>query len=456
MERKVKPSPLLLFALGFLLGGVALFVHIPYVVVLFIGLIGLAVFFENPFVSVLLTVFGYIFLPDILCLLLAYGVFGLYMFRRFFRKNDPLVVASHETVPYVYFLLMAIQTVTSIMISGSLRDMAIHTAGLMLLIMIVNEADDEKRLHEIFSAIAIASTVLALIGIAQYVIGIDVEEEWVDKASNGDIRARVYSLFGNPNIFAEYLVMTMPILVGVFWTTKRDSVRLTFIAMFLINLLALFMTMSRGGWLGLAVAAFVFLFIVRKELLLLAIPISGVVIAALPQTIISRFMTIFNLRDTSTSYRFKIWEVTGKVIHDHFLIGLGLGHLPFKYTFERYIRTMPIYHAHNTFIQIFAEIGLVGFILFLIFIVAIFINLWRYPLKSEDPYMRVMGAAMTASFAGMLFHGMFENIFYMTKITTTFWILLAITFSLVRICKKRNARNDAEKRIDTYGEQSFI
>lgn len=452
----MKLNPLLVFAVGFLVGGLGLVVKMPYVVVFFAALIGLAVFFENPFVSIIATVFGYIFLPDLLCLLLIYAVFGLYIFRKFIRKSDPLIVAGHETVPYVYFALMVIQTFTSMMVTGSLRDLAIHTAGLMLLIVIVNEVEDKRRLHALYSTLAVATTLLALFGIAQYIVGIDIQEEWVDTASNDAIRARVYSIFGNPNIFAEYLVMLMPIQVGVFWTTRRDGVRISFIAMFLISLVALFMTMSRGGWLGIAVAAFLFIVLVRKELLLLAIPLLGAAVFVVPQTIVSRFLTIFNLKDSSTSYRFKIWEVTGEIIRDHFLVGLGLGHLPFKYVFERYIRTMPIYHAHNTFIEIFAEIGFVGFILFIIFMVAIFINLFRYPLKSDDRYLRIMGAALTASFSGMLFHGMFENIFYMTKITTTFWILLAMTFSLVRICKKREIVKEPEKRTDTYGEQSFI
>ena len=100
--------------------------------------------------------------------------------------------------------------------------------------------------------------------------------------------------------------------------------------------------------------------------------------------------------------------------------------------------------------------GLIGFILFIIFMVSIFVNLARYPLKSEDRYVKIMGAALCASFAGMLFHGMFENIFYMTKITTTFWLLLAISFALVRICKRHLSTELGEKRMDCYGKESFI
>lgn len=456
MEERVKTNPLLLLALGFLIGGVGFYIRIPYVILLFFGLLALAVFFENPMMSLLVTSFGYVFLPDALCLALLYGTFLLYIFRKFVKKDDPLVVAPHEILPYVYFLLMIIQTGTSLYIKGSLRDLAIHTGGLMYLIFMINEIETKEQLHRVLVAVVMASTVLALIGIYQYIVGVDIKEEWVDTTSNGDIRARAYSVFGNPNIFAEYLVMTIPLSVGIFWSTKRDGVRIFYLVLFAVQVAALLMTMSRGGWLGLAVAAFVFICLVRKELLLLAIPLVGASVFVLPESILSRFMTIFNFADSSTSYRFKIWEITETVIRDHFLVGVGLGHLPFKMMFERYIRTMPIYHAHNTFLEIFAELGIVGLILFLIFMVSIFVNLARYPLMSDDPYLRIMGAAVTSSFCGMLFHGMFENIFYMTKITTTFWLLLGVTWTLVRICKRRLAQQQAEKRMEKYGEESFI
>lgn len=48
-------------------------------------------------------------------------------------------------------------------------------------------------------------------------------------------------------------------------------------------LIALVMTMSRGGWLGIFVAAFIFVLIVDKRLLLLSIPIILIMIPFLPK-----------------------------------------------------------------------------------------------------------------------------------------------------------------------------
>lgn len=456
MERKLKLNPLLLFAVGFVVGGAGLYFKLSFTIGLWAALFGIAVLFENPMAGIIGAAFGYIFLPDTLCLALLYGIFGLYLLRKIFLKNRPLQIEGQETMIYVYFLMLAVQTFTSMIVAGSIRDFAIHTGGLMLFMMIVNESYDEKRLHKIITAVVVSTTILALIGIVQYIVGVDIKEGWLDEKFNTDIRARVYSIFGNPNIFAEYLVMTMPLTVGVLWSSKRDGVRISFLAMFAVQLAALFMTMSRGGWLGLALSLLIFIVIVRKELLLLAIPMAGAAVYFIPQTFISRFMTIFNMNESSASYRLQIWKVAIRIIKDNFLLGLGLGYMPFKRTFERYLSTLGIFHAHNTFIEIFAEMGVLGFFFFVLFVIAIFVALFRYPIKSEDRYMRTMGAAMVASFSGMLFHGMFENIFYMTKITTTFYLLLGIAFSLARMCRRRKGLELMKERTGVYGEESII
>lgn len=451
---KEKINPLILFALGFLLAGIGLYFQIPYVIVLFLGFISIALFYEKPLLSLLFVLLTYVFVPDILTLIMIYGIFGLYIFRKLTNRERIFKIEAQESIAFVYFTLMIIATLTSSMISGSIRDMAIHTAGIALLVLILDMAKDKVSFHKMLCILSIVTTLLALYGIYQYLVGVEIKKEWVDAANNSDMRARVYSVFGNPNIFAEYLVMMIPLTVALFWSSKRDMNKIFYFLLFIIQVISLFMTMSRGGWIGLGVAAIVFIFFVKRKLLLFGIPLSALGIYLLPASFLSRFLTIFNFADSSTSYRFKIWEITGEVIRDNFLVGVGLGHQPFKYTFETYIRTMPIFHAHNSYIEIFAELGLVGFVLFTLFMISIFVILLKYPISSSNSYERIVGAALIGSFSGMIVHGMFENIFYMTKITTTFWILLALTYSIVRASKKRRIKEREVKF--THGKESFI
>lgn len=445
---KFRVNPLLFFVLGLLLALVGFYFQISYVALLFFGIIAIAICYDYPIVGVLGILGSYTLLPDILSMIAIIGIFGLNLFRKITAKEKVYQVHSYETIAYVYFVLMCIATFTSIMVMGSFRDLAIHTVGILAMITILDLGREKENFHRMVVILSFMTTLLALYGIYQYFAGVEILDEWVDTSTNSFIKARVYSVFGNPNIFAEILVMLSPLTVGLFWSTKRDGVRLFYLGLFAVQIIALFMTMSRGGWISIAFGAVVFLFFVKKRLLLLSIPAGVVGLYLLPASFLSRFMTIFNLADSSTSYRFKIWEVTGEVIRDHFLVGVGLGHQPFKYTFETYIRTMPIFHAHNSYIEIFAELGIVGFVLFVLFIVSIFALLIQYGIKSENSYRRIMAAALLASFSGMLLHGMFENIFYMMKITTTFWILLGLSYTLVQK-EKRERQVALEKRRET-------
>ena len=245
--------------------------------------------------------------------------------------------------------------------------------------------------------------------------------------------AKVYSVFYNPNILAEYLIMLIPISVGLFWYNKEIKKKVLYLGTTLVMTLALILTLSRGGWLGFAFSAFVFILIIERKLLLSIIPISVLGIYLLPQSIINRILSIGNMADSSNAYRLKMWEITRQIIKDNWKAGVGFGHLPFKQTFESYIRTMPTYHAHNTFLEVAAEIGIPGLIVFLFFLFIIF----KYGIlkiyNSQDRYIKVLGAGVISGLAGVLLHGLVENVLYIPRIIITFWMMISFILTLVRI-----------------------
>lgn len=71
---------------------------------------------------------------------------------------------------------------------------------------------------------------VALVGIRQIFTGVVMRPEWTDVENSQDIAVRIYSVFTNPNIFAEYLVMTIPLGVGLMWYTKSMKKKMLFMA----------------------------------------------------------------------------------------------------------------------------------------------------------------------------------------------------------------------------------
>lgn len=438
MERINKRPVVDSIILGIILGAVTLFIGGKYGIVLFCGLIFMGISMKSLLFSLLVCVFSYPFLPDIPALLMCYGVFGIYILKKLLSGEEKFSLREWDLSIIIFLIYIFISTFTSLYIKGSIRDLAIHVGSLAVFLLITQCVKDKKDYNIVISVIVTGATLMALIGIMQYFTGVTIRKEWVDVENNPDLKARVYSLFGNPNTFAEYLVMLCPLSVGLMWETRDTKKKLFFMATTGIQLLAILLTMSRGGWIGIAAAAVFFLFFVEKRLLLLGIPAGVVGLSLLPSSYFNRIISIFNFADSSTSYRFKIWDITiGGVIRDHLYTGVGLGHLPYKKIFETYIRTMPIYHAHNTYLQVFAELGLMGFLVFIFLILTVFKVGYVWLLKSKERYFNIMGSAMMAGFFGVLVHGVFENVLYLTKITLTFWILVALIYKLAKISEKK-------------------
>ncbi len=88
--------------------------------------------------------------------------------------------------------------------------------------VLVNSIKTKKDFNILITFLVIAATLVALYGLYQYKVGgVDMEDKWVDAANNPDVKTRVFSVFGNPNILAEYLIMIIPISISLFWYSKK-------------------------------------------------------------------------------------------------------------------------------------------------------------------------------------------------------------------------------------------
>ncbi len=413
-------------------------------ILLFVGIF--FVFYDIK-TGLCLMAFAYPFLPDMLGLL-GFLAMGFMVFIRQIILGEKDFSVDILGLPIGFFLIYAIiNTFTSVNVMGSIRDLALNCAGISFVFAMVNSLNKKEDINVFVSFLMLSSLFAALVGVRQIFTGVVMRPEWTDVENSQDIAVRIYSVFTNPNIFAEYLVMLTPLAVGTMWYTKSMKKKLTFIIGVGVLLLALLMTMSRGGWLGIFVAAFVFVLIVDKRLLVLAIPIVLIAVPFLPKSILQRFISIGSNVDSSILYRTKIYQITANIIKDNFINGVGFGYIPFKQVYETYIRTMPIYHAHNTFLEIFAEGGIIGLLVFLILIFSLIKNGLCYLTKSSDKYIKYLGAGAMASLFGILANGMTEHILYMPRIIFTFWILVGLIICLIRLSKNSNKEELRENNL---------
>ncbi len=394
--------------------------------------IGLAVMIK-PLFGLGLTIFSYPYLPDMLSLLILIGVSLICYVHVVFDDEYKFEATIPGWIIAIFVLMFTYNTLTSMYPGDSLRDFALNIGGIMFLVALTNMVKDKNQLQGLIFTLVLSATLVALYGLLQSRMGIVMDDAWLDVENSPDVQVRVYSVFLNPNILAEYLIAVIPLGIAMFWVAKKPFKKLILAGMILVMVLALVLTMSRGGWLGFAFSIFIFILLVRPKWLIALIPIGFFSIPFLPASIASRLLSITNFADSSIAYRFKMWDITLEIIEKYWTSGVGFGHLPFKRVYETYIRTMPIYHSHNSFLQTAAEQGLPGLLIF----IAMFWLIMKYTYLAikdakRDSYQYIMGAGMISSLACVLMHGMFENILYIPRIIFTFWILIGFMLIIVK------------------------
>ena len=162
-------------------------------------------------------------------------------------------------------------------------------------------------------------------------------------------------------------LLLIPVAVAYLLCTKSWLGRLLGLLSVGTGCMAMAMTYSRASWVGLALAAVVFVILWNSKLIPLGIVVALVGLALLPDTVFHRILTIFNTSDTSTSSRFPLYRAAAEFLQQRPVLGAGLG----SDAVRQSISDLNLFHGkdhfvhcHNIYLQVWCETGLVGLISF--------------------------------------------------------------------------------------------
>ena len=321
---------------------------------------------------------------------------------------------------------------------------AIYFVFISIYFVIINSVNSEKLLNNILTCFVISGFFVCLYGIAQYVFGWDTNQAWMDEQMFEDIKMRIYSTLDNPNVLGEYILLVLPVSVGLMWTRKGAPAKIVYAGISALMFGALILTFSRGCWVGLLAAAAVFITFAAGKLWglgLLALPIIPMV---LPKSIINRFTSIGDMEDSSTSYRVYIWMGTLAMLKDFWVSGIGMGQEAFTQVYPFYSYNGVVApHSHNLFLQILVESGIVGIIIFIAFVVLFLRRMMTgYQYGGKGAPLSTLITAVSAALIGFLLQGMFDNCFYNYRVMLIFWCTAALGRACVYVAKQRG---DASK-----------
>lgn len=388
-----------------------------------------------------LLAFALPFVTNEMLLLLA-GLIGVsFAVHSVLKGRLKLLPLPVEPALVIYLLTAVLATLGSATLKGSLRDLAMYAFSFLAFFVLINQIKTKKELKTFLMIALLSGLLVALFGIYQYLTGAPMEEGWIDPVRGSEITVRVYSFFGNPNVLAEYLLMLIPFAAALFFTAKKPQAKLFYLVTACILALCLLLTFSRGGLLGLLVAAVFFILLKDRKLIILLLIAALIGAAAMPDVFLQRFSSIGDPQDTSTAYRLTVWKETLGMVKDYPLTGVGLGYQAFQKMYPYYMldRTKRPFHSHNAYLQITAEMGIIGLLAFLWLLAGIFKRGMKALGTSRDKFLSHTVMAALSALLGILTQGIAEVIIYMPKITMLFWLTAALVFLCIKLESQNNA-----------------
>lgn len=360
--------------------------------------------------------------------LVRYLAYGKFSYRT--PADIPIIILS-ATIPITLFVT-AFPEITYPQVLRLLSGIGLYYA-------IVNWSWTERRLNWIINGFIFLGLLLAVVS--------PIAVEWSAKLAF--IPAQIYQSFNvllqdtiHPNVMAGSLAILLPVSVGWMlfaWKDLSIMERLLAVVSSTLMLLVLLLTQSRGAWLAtFAVLALFPVFRWRWGWVLSTLGIFAA--AALVYTIgVTKVMNslVSGGSIRGIQGRLEIWERAYYMIRDFPFTGIGIGSFT-QVADGLYPFTIgdpgTIFHAHNLFLQIGADLGIVGLIAWVAIFVIHLVQAWKsrlYGLKHNQPRIEAIGFALAGSLMVMAIHGITDAVVWgMVRPAPIVWAIWGIGSSL--------------------------
>ena len=286
--------------------------------------------------------------------------------------------------------------------------------------------------------------IVAFVGIAQYSLGL-APSGWIDESIFGEISSRAVSLFNNPNILGVYLTMIFPFALTLTLQHNPPKLRVLGYIISAFVVVCTVFTYSRSAWIALVAGGLLFAVMISPKGILWTIPVTVTVAGAtllLPDTVGSRIMNFYTVADSANAYRVSIWNSSWQLLSDVCAGGIGMGEEAFKTAYIGYATggTQYAMHSHSLYMQIVIQLGLIGLILFVIFL----FNVSRKCCSSlvvnrSDAFLNSATKASLAGACALLVSGVFDYTWYNYRVFFMFWALLGFACAAANLNNKNGS-----------------
>ena len=364
----------------------------------------LILIFIRPFVSSLAFPQANYLLSSLLLIFLAAR---LSLRRPCVRNHIPILY------PFLsFFLAIFISFVFSQNRLVSIAETYKYLLGLLLFLygLSLTKVDKDK----IVWGLALSGLFVSGLAIYQYLFGFKHIADYLSRQNISDpflldaiTRKRVFSPFVTSSVLGGYLAMIIPLALS----RKRKFLIIAPLT------LALLLTKSVSASLSIFAGVLLYFFLEGRLNRNKILSIGGLWVLLLSVVMMRAATSKEHLQPLfSTLMRLNYWTDTLKVIWSFPWTGLGLGN--FNLAYSRY--------AHNSYLQLWAEMGILGIASFLWLIFQIFKSALS---NLRDNPGKIQTISLITAAAVFLFHNLFEFTFFLPEVSILWWLILGLMIS---------------------------
>lgn len=361
-------------------------------------------------------------------------VIASYALNNLGKKGE---TAAPTPYTWIFLLFLLFSAISAIVAPSKVESVAVMVrfVGYFLLVAIIGRSvKSRETLTWILVLMVVSGAITGLYGIYQYLYAPDTAKIGLYDLTD-EVAARVGSTFENPNFYAEYLVLLVPIGLALILGSRGVLRRLIIGGSTLFIFAGLILTYTRGSWMATAIGIVLMSLLTEAWLFWVWAGLFAVALVAAPG-VASRFASITNVTGGTAGFRMKLWKIAGGIIREHPLIGIGIGN--YYDAFTEYIFRHPemsvgwvIYGAHNSYLTIMAETGIFGILSFVaIILIAIKYGLYLAREKAEDKYLAWINSAIFAGVVGFAINSLTSNSFHHPQGAVFFWVFLGLQVAI--------------------------
>jgi putative inorganic carbon (HCO3(-)) transporter len=395
-------------------------------------------------------------------------ILGVPLVRHLILRRDPVVLTPAVGLMVAYLVTLVVsalatQTPASQAVSAITTFL---TEGLLLVVLVINAVRTPDMLRLFIWALLGAGALMGLLSLYQELTnsysntfgGLAKVNEQGFGVGEGlfgtEVRPRLAGPIGEQNRYAQVLLVLLPLAVGRFRAERTLLLRGLAAAAGTLIVCGVMLTFSRGAAVALALLVVAMVatgFVPLRHMLALAAVLAGLVLAVAPDYI-SRVQTLGAAGDSAALQSEETDEaIKGRAtenlaalnaFRDHPILGVGPEQFFRRYSQQygnelglRFLETNR--RAHNLYLEIGSDLGVVGLLAFLSIVVVTMAHLWRLARwwQSRRPELSILAMSALLSLVAYMASGVFLQLSFQRY----FWILIAIGNAAVWILRHERA-----------------